>query len=398
MRVLQINSVCGYGSTGRIATDLYDVLVKDGHECCIAYGRGCAPSGYKTIKIGNKFDFYSHVLKTRFFDLHGLGSSSATKKLIKEIEEYSPDIIQLHNIHGYYVNIKILFEYLSTLSIPIVWLLHDAWAISGHSAHFELDNKGSIPEKNANSKQHREYPKSLFLDNSKRNYLLKKELFNKVKNLNIVTPSMWLAELVEKSFLSNNPIQVIHNGIDLTKFKPTKSNLREMYDLSNKKVLIGVASTWTETKGLTIFNKLADALDDKFKIILVGVSKEVRKHINTKIICISRTENTEELAGIYTSADIFINPTLEDNFPTTNIESLACGTPVITFNTGGSAESLNEESGIVIEKGDINMLIKTVSSMVFNDLSKENCIKRANSFNKHNKYMEYIYLYKDVLK
>lgn len=393
MRVLQINSVCGFGSTGRIATDLCDVLERKGHECCIAYGRGSAPDGYKTIKIGNKFDFYFHVLKTRLFDLHGLGSTRATKKFIKQIKEYNPDIIHLHNIHGYYLNIEVLFKYFSTLSIPIIWLLHDAWSISGHSAHFELDNDGNIPNRNTSRSQHKEYPKSIFYDNSKKNYILKKELFSKVCNMTIITPSMWLADLVRKSFLNKYKIETIHNGIDLTKFTPTASDFRLKNHLEGKKIILGVASVWSEKKGLYVFNELANRLDNNYKIILVGISEKDRRNVNSKIICISRTESIQELACIYSTVDIYVNPTLEDNFPTTNIEALACGTPVITFNTGGSKESLDESCGIVVEKGDIDKLIQEIQNLFVSDISKLNCVKRSKMFNKNDRYKDYIDLY-----
>lgn len=397
MRVLQINSVCGFGSTGRIATDLYDVLEREGHECCIAYGRGSAPDGYKTIKIGNKFDFYSHVLKTRLLDLHGFGSIRATKNFIQQIEEYKPDIIHLHNVHGYFINIKILFDYLSTLHIPIIWLFHDAWPISGHSAHFELDKDGAIPTRNTSGNQHKEYPKSIFFDNSKNNYLLKKEIFTKVSNMTIVTPSLWLANLVRNSFLNKYQVETIHNGIDLTKFTPTANDFRLKNNLQNKKIILGVASVWSEKKGLHVFNELADRLDDKYKILLVGITEKNKKNVNSKIMSIDRTESIEELACIYSTADIFVNPTLEDNFPTTNLEALACGTPVITFNTGGSAESLTENCGIVVEKGNLDKLIQGIINLSVSNVNGIDCLKRAEIFNKNHKYNEYIDLYLQLM-
>lgn len=397
MKVLQINSVCGFGSTGRIATDLYDVLEKEGHECCIAYGRGTAPVKYNTIKIGCKLDFYFHVLKTRLFDLHGFGSTRATKKFIKQIEEYNPDVIHLHNIHGYYINIDVLFKYFSTLSIPIVWLLHDAWSISGHSAHFELHNDGSIPTRNISKHQHKEYPKSLFYDNSKKNYILKKDLFINMKDMTIITPSTWLANLVNKSFLSNYPIKVIHNGVDLTKFQPTVSDFRIENQLENKKIILGVASVWSEKKGLHIFNKLADRLNNQYKIILVGISEKNKKNVNSKIMCITRTESIEELACIYSTADIFVNPTLEDNFPTTNIEALACGTPVITFNTGGSIESIDESCGIVVEKGNVDKLYQEIKNIFTSNINETDCVKRSRMFNKNDRYKDYLDLYLSLM-
>lgn len=398
MRVLQINSVCGYGSTGRIATDLYDVLEREGHECCIAYGRGIAPDGYKTIKIGNKFDFYSHVLKTRLLDLHGFGSTKATKNLIKKIEEYNPDIIQLHNIHGYYLNIEILFDYLSTKNTIVVWLLHDQWVFSGHSAYFELDSKGGIPEGNLLDSQKKDYPQSWIRNNSVENYKKKKELFTKVSNLTIVTPSHWLLELTKKSFLSMYPGEVIHNGIDLNVFKPTKSSFREKNNLIDKKIILGVSSIWEERKGLKYFEMLAEKLDDKHKIVLVGIDDKTKKSLNNKIISINRTSNLRELVEIYSSADIFVNPTLEDNFPTTNLESLACGTPVVTYNTGGSSESIDAETGFAIPKGDIEKLYQCIIEVPDDFDYSSRCVKKSLEFDKNISYEKYVKLYEMLLK
>ncbi|ALV21539.1 glycosyltransferase [Carnobacterium antarcticum] len=397
MKVLQINSVCGYGSTGRIATDLYNILEKNGHECCIAYGRGSAPKGYNTIKIGNKFDFYSHVLKTRLFDLHGFGSKRATRKLIEQIKEYKPDIIHLHNLHGYYLNIEVLFNYLATIDIPIIWLLHDAWSMSGHSAHFDLDSDDNIPKNNTKKFQKFEYPKSYVFDNSKKNFLKKKKLFTQVKDLTIIVPSNWLAEIVKKSFLSLYDVKVIHNGIDLSKFKITPSNFKKDNGLANEKIILGVASVWNDKKGLNYFNKLAQNLDDKFKIVLVGINKKQMKKLDKNILAISRTENIKKLAEIYTSADVFVNPTIEDNFPTTILESLACGTPVITFDTGGSAESLDENVGTIIEKENFNKLIKAIENFDYEYDYLNSCLKRAQVFDRDKVYDKYNSYYNQLI-
>lgn len=397
MKVLQINSVCGYGSTGRIATDLYDVLEKEGHECCIAYGRGTALKEYKTIKIGNNFDFYTHVLKTRLFDLHGFGSKMATKKFIKQIEEYKPDIIHLHNIHGYYLNVEILFNYLATIDTPIVWLLHDAWPISGHSAYFDLDTNNEVPNKNTKKNQHLEYPKSFYIDRSRKNYIKKKKILTQVKNMTIITPSEWLAKIVKKSFLSKYDIKLIHNGIDLSNFEITPGNFRMNKNLVDKKIILGVASVWDERKGLVYFNQLAKKLDNSFKIVLVGVDKKQMKKLDKKILAISRTNNIKELATIYTAADIFVNPTLEDNFPTTNIEALACGTPVITFDTGGSPESLNKETGIIIDKGNFKGLYASILNFNYDKKNSKECRNQAKKFEKTDIYNKYLTLYNIVV-
>ncbi|CEK32856.1 glycosyltransferase [Paraclostridium sordellii] len=366
MKVLQINSVCGVGSTGRIATDLYKVLEEQGHECKIAYGRGTAPEGIDSIKIGSNFDNYMHVFKTRVFDKHGFGSVNATKKFIDKVKKYDPDIIHLHNIHGYYINIEILFDYLEQANKPVVWTLHDCWAFTGHCSHFDYIgcNKWKTGCYDCNQKE--EYPSSKVIDNSTLNYEKKKKLFTSIKNMTIVTPSKWLANLVKKSFLNKYKVKVINNGVDLDVFKPTKSNFRENYNLNDKFIILGVASTWSKRKGLDYFIKLEAVLGKEYKIILVGLNDKQIKELPKNIISINKTNNTKELAEIYTTADVFINPTLEDNFPTTNLEAIACGTPIITFDTGGSRETLNDGCGIVIEKGCIKSLKSNIDYLYLN--------------------------------
>ena len=396
MKILQINSVCGVGSTGRIATDLYKVLEEQGHECKIAYGRGTAPEGIDSIKIGSNLDNYTHVFKTRVFDKHGFGSVNATKKFIEEVKEYDPDIIHLHNIHGYYINIEILFNYLKEANKPVVWTLHDCWAFTGHCAYF--DYVGCDKWKSGCNKcpQKQGYPTSNIIDNSKFNYENKRKLFTSMKNMTIVTPSKWLANLLKESFLDKYPVEVINNGIDLNVFKPTESNFKEKYNLQGKFIVLGVASVWEERKGLKYFIELSKELSDDFKIVIVGVNEKQKKELPQNIIAITRTNNIKELAEVYTAADVFVNPTLEDNFPTTNLESLACGTPVITFNTGGSIESIDDNTGSIIEVGDLTKVSVIIGDKIkkYNRKNTIKCIERANTlFNKNDKYKEYINIY-----
>lgn len=390
MKILQINSVCGVGSTGRIATDLYKVLEEQGHECKIAYGRGTAPKGIDSIKIGSNLDNYMHVLKTRVFDKHGFGSVSSTMKFIEDVKEYDPDIIHLHNIHGYYINIEILFNYLKEANKPVIWTLHDCWAFTGHCAYF--DYVGCDKWKNGCNKcpQKEGYPTSKVFDNSKLNYEKKRELFTSIKNMTIVTPSKWLANLVKESFLGKYPVEVINNGIDLEVFKPTESDFRERYNLQDKFIILGVASVWEERKGLKYFIELSKELSADYKVVVVGVTEKQKKELPNNILAITRTNNVKELAEIYTAVDVFVNPTLEDNFPTTNLEALACGTPVITFNTGGSVESIDNKNGIVVYEKDLNALKKAILKINNNILNYE---IKSEIYNKFDRYKDYIELY-----
>jgi glycosyltransferase involved in cell wall biosynthesis len=396
VKVLQINSVCGVGSTGRIATDIDKVLKKNGHKSYIAYGRGTGRDCDTTIKIGNNLDNYIHVVKTRLLDKHGLGSKRATIDFIKKIENLNPDIIHLHNIHGYYLNIKLLFEYLKNIKKPIVWTLHDCWAFTGHCAYFDyVDCQKwktgcfSCPSKSS-------YPSSFFLDNSKNNYKEKSILFNGVSNMTIVTPSNWLACLVKQSFLDAYSVKVINNGVDLEVFTPTESSFKRENGLQNKFIILGVANIWGKRKGFDYFIQLSSELKPDEVIVLVGLTEQQSKNLPNNIIGITRTESIKKLAQIYSSADVFVNPTLEDNFPTTNLEALACGTPLITFNTGGSVECIDEGCGYIVEKGDIQELInnfRKVKKMGKSHYSK-GCINRAvELYNKNDRYKDYLELY-----
>jgi glycosyltransferase involved in cell wall biosynthesis len=396
MRILQINSVCGYGSTGRIVVDIHNELIKQGHESYIAYGRGEAAGVDKEflIKIGTKLDIYSHVFQSRVFDNHGLASYISTKKFLKKVNELQPDIIHLHNIHGYYLNYKMIFDFFKKWNKKIIWTLHDSWSYTGHCAYYDYINCRKWEMECKKCPNLKSYPTSFGLDNSKRNFKLKKESFLGLNDLIIVTPSKWLACEVKKSFLKNYPIKVINNGIDTNIFKPAKSDFREKNDLINTFLILGVASVWEKRKGIEYFFELSKLLRDNEKIVLVGISKTQKKVLPKNIIGIERTNNINELAEIYSEADLFFNPTLEDNYPTTNLESLACGTPVVTFKTGGSSEPIkNGKNGLVIPKGSLEELMILLRNKKRLEFEKEELSKRK-EYGKEEKYMYYIQLYK----
>lgn len=397
MRVLQINSVCGVGSTGRICTDLADTLAANGHECLIAFGREAAPVKFSKygFRICSDLDVRLDGLRTRIFDSAGFGNRKSTKLLIKKIEDWNPDVIHLHNLHGYYLNVEVLFNYLKKTNIPIVWTLHDCWAFTGHCVYFDYVGCDKWKTGCHHCPQKSIYPASFVMDNSRGNYQQKKKLFTSVNNMTIVTPSRWLASLVEQSFLAKYPVQVIHNGIDLNVFKPTPSAFRKQYGLEEKHIILGAANKWDKRKGLDSFVRLSEMLDEGYQIILVGPTKAQIKALPAKIIGIERTNSVMELAEIYSAADVFVNPTLEDNFPTTNLESLACGTPVITYNTGGSPECVNEEVGIVVEKGNVAALRDAIECIAMNKrFDSARCVEWAKlNFDKTEQYKEYVITY-----
>lgn len=396
MTVLQINSVCGIGSTGRIATDIHNILIEQGHESYIAYARELPKNCENVIRIGNNFSNYTHFAKTRIFDKHGFGSNKATEEFIEKVVKIAPDVTHLHNIHGYYINIEVLFKYLKEANKPVAWTLHDCWAFTGHCAYFDYIGCDKWRTECYDCPQKKSYPSSVLFDNCNNNYHKKKQLFTGIKNMTIVTPSKWLAGLVKESFLNEYPVKIINNGIDLEIFKPTDSDFRELKGLYDKFIILGVASEWDERKGLKYFMKLSKMLSEDEVIVLVGLTKKQKENLPKNITGINKTNNVHELVEIYSAADVFVNPTSEDNFPTTNLEALSCGTPVITFNTGGSVECIDENTGYIVEKGNVDELIYTIRQIKKREKTSysEIVIERTTElFKKEDRFMDYIELY-----
>lgn len=401
MKVLQINTTINSGSTGRIVEDIGKSILLAKNESYVAYSRKSMPSKSTKLSIGSKIDFYYHILQTRLFDLHGFGSKISTRYFIQEIEIINPDVIHLHNIHGYYLNIEILFDYLKKKKTPLVWTFHDCWAFTGHCTYFDSVNCKKWKTGCYSCPKTQMYPKSWFIDNSENNYIVKKDLFQEFEKLTIVTPSHWLKNVVKESFLNDYEISVIHNGIDLEVFKPRNSFYsKKINELKSKNIVLGVASIWDDRKGLKDFIRISSKLEISFQIVLIGCSKSQIKLLPKNILGISRTENTEELAAWYSAAKVFVNPTYQDNFPTTNIEALACGTPVVTYDTGGSGESINDATGIIVKKGDINELLTAIKKIVSYDSSafKILCRQRAEqNYDRNDRYQDYLELYDNLI-
>ncbi len=364
MRVLLINVVCGIRSTGRICTDLAIALEAQGHEVRIAYGRETVPVQFQkySVRIGSERDVTLHGIKSRIFDASGFGSKAATNSFIEWVKRYDPDVIHIHNIHGYYINIKILFEYLKNSGKKIIWTLHDCWAFTGHASYCDAVNCTKWMDGCFHCPNIHEYPSS-FIDRSYSNWCNKKKVFQGVPNLTIVTPSQWLAQLVEKSFLNEYPIRIINNGINTEVFQRRQNAIKEEYNLSEKIVILGVAAIWNKRKGFDDFLKLKSTLDsEKYGFILIGLNQEQLAKLPNGMIGFKRTDSTERLAQFYSAADVFFNPTYEDNYPTTNLEAIACGTPVITYKTGGSPESA-ELYGVAVEKGDLESVGRIIDNL-----------------------------------
>ena len=399
MKVLQINSVCGVGSTGKICQDLYWELKNRGHDCKIAWGRrkgGNVPDE-DTIQIGKPIDYYWHALSTRIFDNTGFCSKKATENFIENISAYDPDVIHLHNIHGYYVNVTVLFDYLRQCGKKIIWTLHDCWSFTGHCTHMDFVGCDKWKKQCFNCPQKKSYPKSDLFDRSKLNYIEKKKLFTNIDNLCIVTPSYWLAGLVRESFLKDYPVSVIHNGIDTSVFKPVPSDIRMKYHLENKVIVLGVAYQWTASKGYEDMQEIAERLpSDRFQVVLVGITKKQKEQGSKKILGILKTDSVEELVKWYSVADIFVNTTYQEVLGLTNLEAQACGTLCITYNTGGCPECTDINDGNVkINKGDIENLLNVIAGVRMK--SDSNAAQVFRSEYDNNFYDKYIakYFYED---
>lgn len=394
--LLQIDTCLNMLSTGRITESIGKIAIERGWDVYIIHGARYSKPGscMHSIQAVSKRGEYSHYIESLLFDNHGLASRKATNKIVRKIESLKPDIIQLHCIHGYYLNYKILFEYLNTTNIPIVWTFHDCWSFTGHCAHFVT--AGCQKWKNEGCHDcplTGEYPKSIW-DRSKRNYRIKKELFSANENIHIIAVSNWLAEFARESFLGDKDIRVVNNGIDIFSFKP-------LGDKDNSKFkIIGVASAWVKSKGLFDFYKIREALNqDEYEILLVGLTDKQISELPLGIKGISRTDSVEDLALLYSEADVLVNPTYADSFPTVNMEALACGTPVITYRTGGSPEIIDDMTGVVVEQGDVISIIDAIREMKKNPFSSEKCRERAlDKYDKEKRFMDYILLYEKLIK
>ncbi len=371
MKVLMINVVCGIRSTGRICTDLAAALEAQGHEVKIAYGRENVPEELQkyAVRIGTDFDVRLHGVKARLLDGAGFGSRRPTERFIQWVKAYDPDVIHLHNIHGYYIHVGVLFDYLKKCGKRIIWTLHDCWSFTGHTAYCDAVQCERWEAGCFQCPQRKTYPKAM-IDRSRENWHRKKEIFSGVPNLTVVTPSYWLAGLVKRSFLKEYPVEVIHNGIDTSQFKRLDSDFKEKNHLQGKTVLLGVATSWDDLKGLSDFIRLSEKLDETDRIVLVGVAGEVLPRLPKNILGIRRTSSVKELACIYNAADVFLNLSYCESYSMVNLEARACGTPVITYRTGGCPESAGKDC-IVVEQGDMDGLIAAIKRMKENPIVPE---------------------------
>lgn len=374
MKIVYINTTGGYGSTGKIVESLASEWKRRGGEAYSFCGIGIENA------LHSKFGYSLSAVESAIFGNDGMCSGVATRKLIKKLETIKPDIIHLHNLHGHYIDSEILFDHIKANRIKTVWTLHDCWSFTGHCAHFDMKGCDKWKTGCSDCPQYKSYPRSLF-DTSEKMWNKKKDTFCGVDDLTFVAPSCWIAGLLKDSFLKEYPVQIIRNGIDQSIFKPCNEDVFADLHSEGKTVVLGVASEWGRKKGLDVFIKLAKTLPDNFAVVLVGTTEKTESYLPSNVVAVRKTANASELAKIYSSADVFVNPTREDTYPTVNMESISCGTPAITFATGGSPESISALSGVVVPKNDTEKLTEEI--LKFSSEEYKNgfsCAKQSKNF------------------
>lgn len=400
-KLLQVNPVVRLNtSTGRIMREIGELAISEGWESYVAYSGardGMPPHSSQLVPVGDKLDVALHFLTTRIFDAHGLASRRATRRFIRRIRAIDPDVIHIHNIHGYFLNYPMFFRYLQESGKPVIWTVHDCWLYTGHCYYYSAAHCDKWKKGCGHCPQLRSFPASWLFDRSARNLRDKQQAFGALDNLTIVPVSEWIRQEMASSILADKHFQVIHNGIDLDTFRPEAAEGEAAVPGT---MILGVASIWLEEKGLSDLIALAGKLHPGEKLVLVGkTTEEQRKRIPAQVQVIERTENIHKLASLYAQATAFVNPTWQDNYPTVNLEAIACGTPVVTYRTGGSVEAVTEGTGFVVEQGDVDGMLSRVREIASWDRveTATRCRQWAlRHFRKEDCYKNYIKLYENL--
>lgn len=364
MKILFINTVCGKGSTGRIASQIGAAAEQAGGSYIVAYGRGVDGDPEHSYRIGGKWHTYVHAFLSRITDRAGFYSKAATKQLVKFIREYHPDVIHLHNLHGYYLHIEILFDYLKNeYTGKVVWTLHDCWAFTGHCVHYTCAGCDRWKTGCHHCPEKKEYPASVLADRSQKNYEEKKRIFTGVPNLTVVTVSKWLQSQAQQSFLGCYPVECVYNGIDYDRFRPIPGNDREKLGLGNHKMILSVSDGWNDRKGYGRLLEVAANAPEDWRFVIVGLAKEQIPQLPGNCIGMERTWDQEELIRLYTAADVFYNPSLEETFGLVTAEALACGTPAVVMNSTACPEPL-QGCGIILQTHDADEAIDAIGKLL----------------------------------
>lgn len=403
MNVLQVNTVYPNGSTGRITAAIATYTAAQPHtRAMVAFGVGeeVRADSLCALRIGTPWERKIHGAKRKLFDAEGYGSRRATRKLIRLCENTNVDVVHLHNLHGCYIHLKSWFGYLQKANIPVVWTLHDCWAVTGHCAHFDFCGCMQWKTLCRSCPQKHEYPECIGFSGSKRNYRMKERLFTSLPKLTLAAPSQWIQTITAQSYLQKYPARVVYNGVDTKVFQPTESDIRVKHHINGKKLLLFVASEWTERKGLLVIADLANRLDNTYQLAVVGLKEAQIKDLPHNVLGVEHLSSAHDLCAWYTAADCFVNPTLEDTMPLVNLEALACGTPIAVFRTGGCPEVVTDACGMVVPKNDANALAEAVQLICAKPKTSYHkaCIEQAARFSMDKTIQSYYQLYQEVMQ
>lgn len=389
-----------WGSTGKIVEGIGKLALSNGWEVYVAHGaRYQNASVLKSIQVTSKFGELLHYVESSLFDAQGLGSRCATKRFLKKLDDIKPDLVHIHNIHGCFINYPLVFTYLKEHNIPVVWTLHDCWAMTGHCTHFMRTNCQKWQHLCYDCPQKKTFPVTYLLDRSKRNYALKKSLFTSMPVMHITTVSNWLKSIAESSYLNKYPVTVVPNGIKTDMFTPTPSQVKEQYGLQSKKLLLAVAIGLDERKGLYDYIKLAEMLPDQYQLMLVGLTEEEQKALPKSIIGVKRTNGAKELAAYYSAADVLLSLSYEETFGLTIVEAMACGTPAIVYDNTAQPELITEGTGKVVPTGDIDSVLKAIEEVCSKPKESytEVCRKHAIQYDEALSYQKFLDIYSAIL-
>lgn len=395
-KVLAINVTANWGSTGKIAEQIGGLAEKEGWECYLAFGRACNPSRLRTFRVGWGLEVKVHYFINRFLDSEGLGSRCATRKLIRFIDKIKPDIIHLHNIHGHYLNYPMLVKHINKRGIPVVWTLHDAWIITGHCYLFG----GTGCEKWETECHHCPMAFKYGLDRSRQNIRRKKRLFTSLKQVELVTVSNWLKNVIGKSFMKDYPCRTIYNGIDLNVFRPRVSDWKKRLGLEARYMILGVATAWDERKGFNDYMKLATLLPPSYTIMLVGLTDDMITKLPQNVMGMGKTKSQEELAALYSIADVVTSLSVSESMGMTPVEGMACGTPAIVYDNTAQPELVTPETGKIVKTGDVAAVKEAILELCTKGKSyySEACRERViTHFDKNNNFREYLELYNEII-
>lgn len=400
MKIFELNTFCGTGSTGRIALDIAQFASAQGAEAMIGFGAGDISPEAETyaLRIGSPVSRKWHGALRKLLDAEGYGSVLATKRLIDFLTVYRPDVIHLHNLHGCYLNHSLLFRYLKRAGVPVLWTLHDCWPFTGHCAYFDYVGCEKWRTRCHHCPQQAAYPACIGLDGSRRNFQHRRKLFNEIPNLTLVTPCRWLKDTVAASFLHEISCRVVYNGVNRDVFKPTPSDKRQTFSIQQRYLVLAVASEWEERKGLRYLLEAAERLGSEYRVAVLGLTEEQRLALPAPVLGLPKTTSVTELAAWYCAADCLANPTMEDNMPMVNLEALACGTPVVVFATGGCPEAVDDSCGAVVPKGDAMALADAIQKIAPQKTALQTaCLQRAKAFDSQRSTAAYWSLYQEVL-